>query len=124
MLFDLEQRRLAFQSFADLPVSHPRRRQLEWLADVAMRTLSAEALGAASRAFAWGLTEVWPLQELIEFAVQTWPEAQELRQWRRLRFRMDLGPQGSSSHLGVRISEKAFGARRRLGDWREASVRA
>ncbi|KHL01256.1 glycosyltransferase family 2 protein [Sinomonas humi] len=123
MIFDLEQRRLAFRGFADLAAPDGRNR-LEHLAELAMRNLSAEALAAASRAFAWGLTESWPLESLIGFAIETWPEARDLPQWRRLEFRMGLGPQRSVAHPGVRVTEKALGLRRRLLEWREAAVRA
>lgn len=93
MLLDLEQRRRAFQVVFekeghDLPGAPA-------LCGLAMQQLAAESLAAAARAYTWGLTDEWPVEDFVAFARETWPRCESLPQWRALKRRKRIGVRGS-----------------------------
>jgi hypothetical protein len=90
LLQDLSQRRLAYEAVlvgcADaLPdAAH--------LSDLVLRKLCWEALWAASRAYDRGRTEQTPVDELVAFAFDSWPEARKLPAYWALQMRRRIGP--------------------------------
>ncbi len=89
-LVDLSQRRLAYEAVLEhcagaLP-------DAAWLSDVVHRRLCWEALWAAARAYDRGRTGQTPLEELIAFAFDCWPQANKLPVYRGLQLRQRLGP--------------------------------
>jgi glycosyltransferase involved in cell wall biosynthesis len=57
----------------------------------AHEALAREALNLAARAYVWGLTDTWPIHELLAFARECDPHVQRRREWRVLRRRRRLG---------------------------------
>lgn len=95
MLIDLEQRRRTFEVvFEKQGAALPNGVSLH---NLAKRSLAAEALAAAARAYTWGLTGEWDVEGLQAFARETWAEWESLPQWRALRRRR---------RLGLRLSKK------------------
>jgi glycosyltransferase involved in cell wall biosynthesis len=89
-LVDLRQRRLAYEIFLDrcatgLP-------EAARLSNIVHRKLSWEALWSASRAYDRGRAEQTPVDELIEFALDCWPQARRMGVYRGLQLRTRLGP--------------------------------
>jgi glycosyltransferase involved in cell wall biosynthesis len=89
-LVDLRQRRLAYEAFLDrcgtgLP-------EAARLSDIVHRKLCWEALWSASRAYDRGRTEQTPVDELIAFALDCWPQARQMAVYRGLQLRTRLGP--------------------------------
>lgn len=90
--FDLQARRAAFDAVfsgavaADLPQAHE-------LRSLACRTIAGNALDRACRAYDRGRTDEAPIDEYVAFALQTWPDARELPEWRALRRRRAVGSQ-------------------------------
>lgn len=87
----------------------------DWEAETrsACRALAVEALDLASRAYVWGLTESWPVAELMGFARECDPSADETVAGRALRRRV---------RAGRRLSRRnpAFVLRERLLDRHES----
>jgi len=87
---DLRQRRLAYETVLDrcadqLPdAGH--------LSDVVHRKLGWEALWCAARAYDRGRTAHTPVDELVAFAFDCWPQAKSLPIYRGLQVREWLGP--------------------------------
>ena len=116
-------RRDAFDAaFAGVAGSLP---DADALHDTARRGLAAAALDQACRAFDRGRTADEPVQELIDFALETWPAATTLPAWSGLERRRALGatrvarhPRYISSAVRRRASEEV---RRwlwlRTGEW-------
>lgn len=73
MMVDLEQRLAAFDA-AD-GFARGRLAGVDTLTSTAHQTLAAEALTLAARAHWWGHTELWPVEQLEEFALRTDPGA-------------------------------------------------
>jgi glycosyltransferase involved in cell wall biosynthesis len=87
---DLAQRRDAFTSLFQGPAGDwP---DAEVLHDTARRQLADHALGRASRAYERGRTEDVAVDELIRFAFEVCPNAQQLPEWRALTRRRRVGP--------------------------------
>lgn len=89
-LVDLRQRRLAYETFLvrcadELP-------DAAQLSDVVHRRLCWEALWSAARAYDRGRTTQTPVDELISFAFDCWPQAKKLPVYRGLQLRQWLGP--------------------------------
>jgi GT2 family glycosyltransferase len=89
-LVDLSQRRLAFETVLERcagTLPDPAR-----LSDAVHRRLCWEALWSAVRAYDRGRTGQTPVDELIAFAFDCWPQAARLPVYRGLRLRARLGP--------------------------------
>jgi glycosyltransferase involved in cell wall biosynthesis len=86
---DIRQRRAAFDAVLE--------RQGDLLADrdslgaAVHRRLAREALRQASRAYDRGLADVAPVDELVDFARDCWPDYRSLPDYRALRRRQRLG---------------------------------
>ncbi|MDA0166943.1 glycosyltransferase [Solirubrobacter ginsenosidimutans] len=91
-MIDLQQRRLAFDRFFEIAGDHvPDAAELHTFA---RRALARQALWRASRAYDRGLVSgsgAFPVRELIDFALDVYPGARELREWQGLRARRRLG---------------------------------
>jgi GT2 family glycosyltransferase len=90
LLVELSQRRLAYEAVLErcgdmLP-------EAARLSDIVHRKLCWQALWAAARAYDRGRTEQTPVDELIAFAFDCWPEAGRLPIYRGLQLRTWLGP--------------------------------
>jgi hypothetical protein len=89
--FDLQARRAAFDAvFSGVGAALPRARELR---ELAARTIAGNALDRACRAYDRGRTEEAPIDEYVELALQTWPGARELPEWRALHRRRAVGSQ-------------------------------
>jgi glycosyltransferase involved in cell wall biosynthesis len=89
-LVDLRQRRLAYESV--LARCAGRLPEAARLSDVVHRRLAAEALWSAARAYDRGRTDQAPVDELISFALDCWPDAKKLPVYQGLRMRQRIGP--------------------------------
>lgn len=90
VLFDLRGRRDAFEAaLAALPAA-------EELRAAVRRTLAAKALDRACRAYDRGRTDEVPVDELVAFAVDTFPDAGRLPEWRALARRRAVGARRAS----------------------------
>ncbi len=112
MLGDLSQRRRAIEVVFDgaagrLPAATALRTR-------AHRALAGEALGLASRAYTWGLTHEWAVAELEAFALETYPDAHHLPQWRSLWLRRAVGERLSRKNPVFVLREKALAVGRDL----------
>jgi glycosyltransferase involved in cell wall biosynthesis len=88
-LVDLQQRRMAYEAVLErcadqLP-------DATRLSDIVHRNLAREALWCAARAYDRGRTEQTPVEDLIAFAFECWPEANRLAAYRGLRLRQHIG---------------------------------
>jgi glycosyltransferase involved in cell wall biosynthesis len=89
-LADLSQRRLAYETVLErcrdqLPAQ-------AMLSDLVHLKLSREALWAAARAYDRGRTGHTPVDELVAFAFECWPNARTLPAYRGLQLRRLIGP--------------------------------
>jgi glycosyltransferase involved in cell wall biosynthesis len=85
MVLDLRARDIAFRHvirlFSDGPAMYAAARE----------ALACEALDLASRAYVWGHTDTWPINELVELAIDLDPDVVQLPAWRAFRRRQRLG---------------------------------
>jgi glycosyltransferase involved in cell wall biosynthesis len=91
-MVDLRERRNGFERFFDAADSHLEGRP--GMERKVRRTLARQALWQASRAYDRGETDgdaAAPVDELVEFALETCPEATRLREWQGLRLRRRIG---------------------------------
>jgi Glycosyl transferase family 2 len=95
-MVDLRERRLAFDSFfrscSGLLADRDR------LAASAGRALARQALWIASRAVDRGLTSgdgAVPVDQLVQFALEAYPDARRLREWRGYQLRRMIGSRRS-----------------------------
>jgi hypothetical protein len=89
--FDLRCRRDAFDlAFAGVAGALPGARELH---DRARRMLAGNSLDSACRAYDRGRCAQEPIEELVAFALETWPAAQALPEWAALERRRALGPE-------------------------------
>jgi glycosyltransferase involved in cell wall biosynthesis len=89
-LLTLLQYRLAYQSVLELHGDLLPAR--DHLSDMVHRKLAWEALLAAARAYDRGRTAQTPVEELVAFALETWPGAARLPLYRTLQWRRRVGP--------------------------------
>jgi glycosyltransferase involved in cell wall biosynthesis len=89
-LVDLRQRRLAYETF--LASCSDKLPDAGRLSDIVHRRLGWEALWSAARAYDRGRTDTTPVDELMEFAVDCWPNARRLSVYWGLQLRQRLGP--------------------------------
>jgi glycosyltransferase involved in cell wall biosynthesis len=90
VLMGLRQRRLAYEVVLDRyseRLSDPKH-----LSDLVHRRLAWEALLAAARAYDRGRTAQTPVDELVAFAFDCWPETREIPIYRTLQVRKRIGP--------------------------------
>ncbi len=89
IFFDLCARRDAFDSvFAGVAGELAGARELH---DLARRALAGNGLDRACRAYDRGRTQADPVEDLIAFALETWPRARELPEWAALERRRSVG---------------------------------
>jgi hypothetical protein len=116
LLFDYRERRAAFdEAFA----SHAGGlRGAGELHETAHRSLAAAALDRACRAYDRGKTDRVPVEELVAFAFETWPDARALPQWAALERRRRVGAARAPRH--PRFFSRAVTRRAgdELRDWR------
>ena len=89
VLVDLQQRRAAYEAF--LAWRGERLPEAGRLADIVHRKLAGEALWIVARAYDRRRTEQTPMDELVDFAFDCWPEAEKLPVYRGLRLRRRIG---------------------------------
>lgn len=90
LLCDLEGRRGAFEAaFAGAAARLP---DAPALHDLVRRTLAANALDRACRAYDRGRTREVPVDALVAFALETDPRASQLKEWEALERRRVFGP--------------------------------
>jgi glycosyltransferase involved in cell wall biosynthesis len=89
-LVDLRQRRLAFEVL--LERSAGTSGDLDQLSRTVHRKLAQEALWSAARAYDRGRTQETPVDDLMAFALDTWPEARKLPGYWGLEMRRRVGP--------------------------------
>jgi glycosyltransferase involved in cell wall biosynthesis len=63
----------------------------ERMLNTARVAMAAEALDLASRAYLWGFTAGWRVEALEQFALEIYPQARTLREYRALRRRKFAG---------------------------------
>jgi glycosyltransferase involved in cell wall biosynthesis len=83
------------------------------LRNAGRRALAREALALACRAYAWGITDRWPVDDLEAFARRTWPESGRLRQARALAWRRRMGPRWARRNPAYRAQTLLFHLRER-----------
>jgi hypothetical protein len=89
-LDDLRERRRAYETtIAKCGDVLPQRDELD---ATVRRRFAREALWRASRAYDRGRTATTPVDELVEFARECWPEYRRLPEYRGLRVRQAIGP--------------------------------
>jgi Glycosyl transferase family 2 len=94
--FDLKARRAAFDAvFSGVAGALPRGRELR---ELACRTIAGNALDRACRAYDRGRTDEAPIDEYVAIALETWPDARELPEWRALHRRRTIGSQRAARH--------------------------
>jgi hypothetical protein len=109
-LKDLRQKRLAFEVVLEREkdaLSDPK-----GLADGVHRKLSRQALRLAAEAYDRGLTDDVPIDELVEFALDCWPQAVSFPVYRTLEMRRRIGPRAAARIgrvNGAPFSRKAAG---------------
>jgi hypothetical protein len=87
--FDLQGRRDAFDAlFTGVGAALPRARELR---DLASRTIAGNALDRACRAYDRGRSDEAPIDEYVATALETWPDARGLPEWRALHRRRAVG---------------------------------
>jgi glycosyltransferase involved in cell wall biosynthesis len=89
-LVDLRQRRLAYETV--LQRYGDRLRDADRLSDMVHRRLSWEALWSAARAYDRGRTTQEPVDELVDFAFDCWPQSRRLLAYYGVQVRRRLGP--------------------------------
>ncbi len=123
-LFGLEGRRAAFDAaLADGAGSAGGRGGLDnapALRDAARRSLAAEALSRACHAYDRGHTgdSDEPVQGFVDFALQTWPDARRLPEWRALKRREAVGAARAPRRPQFFAAAVARRATAELGRWR------
>jgi hypothetical protein len=89
-LVDLRQRRLAYETVLERCAD--RLPDATRLSALVHRRLSWEALWSAARAYDRGRVGQVPVDELISFALDCWPDARKLPIYRGIQLRQRLGP--------------------------------
>ena len=89
-LADLSQRRLAYETVLDRCRDQLPDRAT--LSDLVHLKLAREALWAAAHAYDRGRTGQTPVEDLVSFAFECWPEAGTLLAYRGLQLRRLIGP--------------------------------
>ena len=116
VLFDLRQRADAFTAVFAGPAG--RFADADALHDRARRTLAAQALDRACRAFDRGRTGEVPVGGLVDLALELWPGARLLPQWRALQRRERIGPERAPYYPPFIARAVARRASEELARWR------
>jgi glycosyltransferase involved in cell wall biosynthesis len=87
---DLRERQYAYETMLDH--CSDRVKNARSLSDMVHRRLAWEALWRAARAYDRGQTKQAPIDELIAFAFECWPEAGKMPAYRGLKLRQWIGP--------------------------------
>jgi hypothetical protein len=96
IMIDLEGRRDAFDAaFAAEAAGLANAGELH---EIARRVLAAAALDRACRAYDRGRTGEQPVERLVAFAIDTWPMARELKEWKALERRRSVGANRARRH--------------------------
>jgi Glycosyl transferase family 2 len=96
VVFDLRARRDAFDAaFAGEAGALPAAAELH---EAARRRLAMKALDRACRAYDRGRTAAVPVDELVDFAIDVWPAAGDLPEWRALKRREAVGAGRARRH--------------------------
>jgi GT2 family glycosyltransferase len=123
-LDDLRQRRAAYdvvlEKCADQLPEQERRR----LADTVNRKLARQALWRAARAYDRGRTEQVPVDELVAFAEQCWPQYRGLREFLGLSVRRRVGASAMPYLQPLILSALVHKGRERLWwrTWRRTGI--
>jgi glycosyltransferase involved in cell wall biosynthesis len=119
-LMDLRQRRLAYEEVLDR--YGERLTDATRLANVMHRKLGRDALWAAAREYDRGGARKTPVDELVAFAFDCWPEASKLPVYRTLQLRKRIGPDVmpylQPFILSAFANKAAWWLRRRSWKWR------
>jgi hypothetical protein len=89
-LTELRQRKAAFDAVLD--ANRQILDNMPALSQMANRALAREALWRACRAYERGRPSNMPVEEMVAFALDAFPQARDLPEYRALRRRMRLGP--------------------------------
>jgi glycosyltransferase involved in cell wall biosynthesis len=111
-LVDLRERRLGFDSFFMHRLGELA--EMEELRALSARALAGQALWLASRAIDRGGPHDPIVEDLIGFALDTYPDCEHLREWRGIRSRMQRSVPKLSAHLPSRITRLLRGYRAQL----------
>lgn len=90
-LDDLRQRKAAYQVALEKSTDTLDQAERDRLAGIVHRKLAAQALWRASRAYDRGRTGVVPVDELVAFAAECWPQYRALPEYRGLSVRRRIG---------------------------------
>jgi hypothetical protein len=90
------------------------------LFDTARREIARQSLDAACRAYDRGRTHEVSVDELAAFALEVWPDARALPQWRALSRRRRVGPERAPRMPPFIASAAARRASEELLRWRWA----
>lgn len=93
------------------------------LSDLVHRKLATEALLAAARAYDRGQTRHTPVDELVAFAFDCWPEMRQLPIYRTLQLRKRIGPR-VMPYLQPLVLPAAVSRKAQVWSWRLAEVGA
>ncbi len=116
MVIDLRERRRTFDevlAWADHRAPLP-----PDLREQAHRALATEALDLANRAYFWGVPDGWPVSELVDFAVETWPEIRRSPRWRLFSVKHSLGPRWSRHNPLCLPQNVMVRAQNQIREWR------
>jgi glycosyltransferase involved in cell wall biosynthesis len=114
-LCDLEGRRGAFDAaFAAAAGSLPGASDLH---ELARERLAAIALDGACRAYDRGRTSEWSVDDFVAFALETCPEARELKEWAALERRRAVGAARAQRHPRFLTAAVARRTAEEIGRW-------
>jgi Glycosyl transferase family 2 len=116
---DMRERRAAFDAF--FATSASKLDEAEQLRELAARSLARVALWQASRAFERG-SQTRVADDLAGFALDVYPKADRLREWRGLRMRRRIGA-GRSRIFPPFLATRALDRLRRRASWRRMMSR-
>jgi hypothetical protein len=120
---DIRARRAAFESVITTCVDRLPNGGKD-LDTVLHRRLARSALRDAYRAYDRGRTDAVPVDELIEFAAETWPEYERLPEYRSLRLRQSIGAKAMAYLQPLIISAVIDKGRNQLSwqSWRRNGI--
>jgi glycosyltransferase involved in cell wall biosynthesis len=123
----LQQYRLVYESV--LERHGERLPDAERLSDLVHRKMASEALWSAARAYDRGRADETPVEDLVAFAFDCWPQASRLAAYRALQMRRAVGPRVMpylqplvlpgvvTRKMGSRWEKRGWGFRRNSLRW-------